>query len=76
MLIPNSHPDFFTSVSAPKLTAQQSSFCDANISQDELFKTLKSFSKNKSPGLDGLTAEFYITFWEQLKLTLLNVYEN
>ena len=73
---PNYHPDFFTRVPAPKLTAQQKSFCDAKITLDELFKTLKSFRKNKSPGLDGLTAEFYVTFWDQLKYTLLLVYEN
>ena len=73
---PNYHPDFFTRVPAPKLTAQQKSFCDAKITLDELFKTLKSFRKNKSPGLDGLTAEFYVTFWDQLKHTLLLVYEN
>ena len=70
------YPQFFTRVPAPKLTAQQKNYCDAKISKDELLQTLKSFSKNKSPGLDGLSAEFYVTFWDQLKNTLLTVYEN
>ena len=73
---PNIHPEFFTSVPAPKLTTKQKTFCDAHLNEEELFQTLKSFRKNKSPGLDGLTAEFYITFWDQLKHMLLLVYEN
>ena len=32
----------------------------------ECFKSLQSFHKNKSPGNDGLTVEFYIAFWESL----------
>ena len=72
----NLYPEFFSRIPAPKLTAQQNSFCDANITLGELLQTLKSFSRNKSPGLDGLTVEFYITFWEQLKHTLSLVYEN
>ena len=73
---PNIHPEFFTSVPAPKLTTKQKTFCDAHLNEEELFQTLKLFRKNKSPGLDGLTAEFYITFWDQLKHMLLLVYEN
>ena len=30
---------------------------------DECFKSLNSFENNKSPGNDGLTAEFYKAFW-------------
>ena len=37
--------------------------CEADLTVEELFKTLKNFQKNKSPGLDGITAEFYLTFW-------------
>ena len=39
-----------------------------------MLKTLKAFKKNKSPGLDGLTAEFYLEFWELVKEKLLQVY--
>ena len=29
----------------------------------ECFNTLKSFQKDKTPGNDGLTVEFYLAFW-------------
>ena len=31
-----------------------------------MYASLKSFSKGKTPGTDGLTAEFYLSFWELL----------
>ena len=49
---PCAHPNFFTNVTTPKLSETQKQFCDNEITEDELFKTLKTFSKNKSPGLD------------------------
>ena len=63
---PDAHPDFFTNVTTPKLTETEKQFCDTDLTEEELFKTLKTFSKNKSPGLDGITAEFYISFWDSL----------
>ena len=73
---PSAHPDFFTNASIPKLTESQKQFCDTDLTEEELLKTLKSFSKNKSPGLDGITAEFYLKFWDKLKSKLLAVYES
>lgn len=40
-----------------------SDLCDTKISLDELTKTVKGMSNNKSPGIDGLTVEFYKYFW-------------
>ena len=37
------------------------------ISEDEVFKSLKSMDKNKSPGNDGLSKEFYECFWDEIK---------
>ena len=41
------------------------------ISKDELFAIMKTFSKNKSPGNDGLTVEFYEKFWDLISEQLL-----
>ncbi len=41
--------------------------CDADITSDELDKAVGSLSLDKSPGCDGLTANFYKHFWSILK---------
>ena len=36
------------------------------MTEEECLKALKSFKTNKSPGCDGIPAEFYLTFWNQI----------
>ena len=71
---PDAFPFFYQNSTIPKLSAEQKSTCDKDLTIDELFKTLKAFNKNKSPGLDGITAEFYISFWDQINNKLFAVY--
>ena len=33
------------------------------LTKSELYEALKTFPKNKTPGSDGLTVEFYLAFW-------------
>ena len=53
----------------PKLSLDQKQFCEGNLTEKELFTALKSMENNKSPGNDGLTKEFYIAFWTEIKKT-------
>ena len=53
----------------PKLTKEKSKILDGGITEKELFIALKSMKNNKSLGNDGLTKEFYITFWNEVKGT-------
>ena len=71
---PDSFPFFYQNPSIPKLSDEQKAKCDIDLTEEELFKTLKNFKKNKSPGMDGITAEFYIMFWDQIKSKLFSVY--
>ena len=72
----NFHREFFTNITTPKLSEQDKQFCETNLTIAELLKNLKSFRKNKSPGLDRLTAELYIVFWDESKSKLFQVYED
>ena len=62
---------FLDPISLPKLNNEQISECEGFINEEELFSALKSMENNKSPGNDGLTKEFYETFWQDLKTTVL-----
>lgn len=50
----------------PKLTAEQTSILDAPLTLNELTKALNKIPSNKSPGPDGLPAEFYRHSWDIL----------
>lgn len=41
---------------------------------EELDIAINRMSKGKSPGLDGLTVEFYIFFWEDIRELLYNAF--
>ncbi len=51
----------------PKIKAEQSKLLEAETTEAEFFTALCNMGKNKSPGLDGFPAEFYITFWDNIK---------
>ena len=57
-----------------KLTPEESLSCDGPISPPELIESVKSLVPNKSPGPDGLTLEFYLTFWQLLAPLLHRLY--
>ena len=40
--------------------------CEGKVTQAECLKALKGFKNEKSPGTDGLQAEFYKYFWKEL----------
>jgi len=45
------------------LSEEMSSIREGKITYNECFSVLKSFQKNKTPGNDGLTVEFYSAVW-------------
>ena len=56
------------------LSHDQASTCDGHITVGEAFSALSGMAKSKSPGSDGLTAEFYLAFWDVLGSDLVEVF--
>ena len=63
---------FLRGINTPTLSSKQKQFCDSPIAIEELTESLNSMHNGKTPGNDGLTIEFYKTFWDLLKSTLYN----
>ena len=63
---------FFDNDKVEKLNDEQRKNCEGLLTENEYLNALKSFQKNKSPGNDGFTAEFYSFFWKQLGKTMVN----
>ncbi|KAL9964972.1 hypothetical protein ACROYT_G028690 [Oculina patagonica] len=59
------HP-FLQRAEIPKLSDEMRRICEGRLSLKECFDCLQSFQNNKSPGNDGLTVEFYKTFWNSI----------
>ena len=47
----------------PKLSPKKAATCEGKLTMEECLHSLQSFKEKKSPGNDGLTVEFYKTFW-------------
>ena len=55
----------------PKLNDDQCALWKKGITEEEVKHELNKMEINKSPGNDGLTKEFYETFWGYVKVPLL-----
>ena len=55
----------------PQLSTEQSLECEKDITEKELFEALKSMPNDKSPVNDGLTKEFFETFWSEVNIFFL-----
>ena len=59
-----------------KISYEHFNLREAEISLDEIMKPINSETKNKPPGNDGLAAEFYRHFSNELAPVLLGVYDS
>jgi len=58
-----------------KVCKEESEECDRSISKEEIGRAINDLNKRKSPGIDGLGSEFYVTFKDILTNILREVYE-
>ena len=62
---------FIEGLNIPKLSKEQVNVCDKDITIDELHTALLQLNEESSPGTDGITPSFYITFWHVLQKPFL-----
>ena len=55
------------SVEFDTLSEEEALLCDGLLTEKECYDALISMPNNKTPGSDGLSAEFYKCFWEDIK---------
>ena len=57
---------FFNNTALTELNEDEKNSCEGLLSHNSCFKIICQMKNNKSPGSDGLTAEFYKTFWSSV----------
>ena len=71
-----SDEDFFLNSLDRFLSSNEAALCEGEITLEECTRTLKSFKRNKSPGLYGLPYEFYSKFWDLIGPDLVSSFDN
>ena len=68
--------NFFQNHELPHLKEQEKQKCEGLLTEKECEEAVKDMKNGKTPGSDGLTAEFYKIFWQDLKEAMLNSFNH
>jgi len=63
---------FLSEVNSTSLTNEEQTLCEGHLTQKECFEALKKMESDKTPGTDGLPAEFYRVFWKDISFFLIS----
>ena len=65
--------EFMSDKKLPKLNEEDKNSIEHKITEQEICSMIKTFANDKSPGLDGISIEFYKVLWDDIKTYLINV---
>ena len=65
---------YFQNVNVNILNDEERNSCEGNLTLKECELAVKRMHKSTSPGLDGITLEFYNTFWPTLGKFMVEMY--
>ena len=57
---------FLHDIDTPKLSEEDQKSCEGFLTIKECYESLKEMGNSKTPGIDGFSKEFYMTFWLEL----------
>ena len=61
------HEQFLQNIQIPKLGPNEQATLSQPITIKEMSNALKEMANDKTPGLDGLTTNFYKFFWPDIR---------